>query len=144
MLHEQNTRTTTKPVVSFRQLCAIATDLLRSAPDLLDDQAEWKERVKCRVTALGIQGPTSAYVHKALAAVSMVYLRRVRTALTVAPPNPVACAPSAIAPPSRVGDDVPLTPDQRDELRTRFRAIVTGHDMPHADVQTDPDGNPLR
>lgn len=48
-------RTTERPDVGWRQLCAIGTDLLRSDPTI--DDFEWAERIKQRLVRLGFAYP---------------------------------------------------------------------------------------
>jgi len=60
----------------FRQLCAIAKDLLTKNPSLLQDPLEWKESIKDRATRLGYPSPTTADVRKVMDAVEYVHRMR--------------------------------------------------------------------
>jgi hypothetical protein len=61
---------------SYRQLCAVASDLLQRHPSLLTNSTEWKEAIKDRVTALGYPRPFSREVTKVMDAVEHVHRRR--------------------------------------------------------------------
>jgi hypothetical protein len=41
--------------IGFRQLCAVARELLENDPSI--DDAEWREAIKCRIVALGYTYP---------------------------------------------------------------------------------------
>lgn len=45
----------TRPPIGFRQLCAIARELLTDEPGI--DDADWREAIKCRIIALGYTYP---------------------------------------------------------------------------------------
>jgi hypothetical protein len=60
-------------VVEYRQLCAIATAVLREDPTI--DGAEWKERIKCRLVALGFAYPTNDRLTAALDATERAHPR---------------------------------------------------------------------
>jgi len=47
-------QTSRKPI-GFRQLCMVARELLTDEPTI--DDAEWRERIKCRIIALGFTYP---------------------------------------------------------------------------------------
>jgi hypothetical protein len=63
----------------YRQLCAIATDLLKRDPSLLMHQVEWKESIKDRATALGYPRPWSEDVRKVMDAVEFVHQKMQRS-----------------------------------------------------------------
>ena len=48
---------TRRTPIGFRQLCAIARELLTTEPTM--DDSEWRERIKCRIIALGYTYPTT-------------------------------------------------------------------------------------
>lgn len=93
-----------RPPVKWKQLCAIARALLDAAPTM--DDAEWKERIKIRVTALGYTYPAPPLsVRKAMAAVEGAMEKRGhprQAPLIPSPPRRVA--PNQIDPPWRAYD----------------------------------------
>jgi hypothetical protein len=74
-------KTTQKPSVSFRQLCAIARRELETDPSIEVDLVEWKERIKDRVTRDGYQRPTTEPVYAAMMAVNAARRRQLERRL---------------------------------------------------------------
>jgi hypothetical protein len=64
-----------RPPVTLRQLCAIAQAVLPTAPAI--DDAEWRERIKCRLIAQGWTYPTRpALISEAMTRVEHARARR--------------------------------------------------------------------
>lgn len=59
--------------IEFRQLCAIATAILRSDPTI--DGAEWKEQIKTRVARLGAASPSPEQLTAAMDATEKIHPR---------------------------------------------------------------------
>jgi hypothetical protein len=62
-----------KPI-AYRQLCAVVRSVLEQEPSI--DDAEWKERTKCRLVALGFDYPTPAELAAVLSAVERALVKR--------------------------------------------------------------------
>lgn len=137
-----------RPEVSFSALCAIATRELRADLMLLDDQVEWKERIKDRASRDGFRTPSSDQVHRAMSAVEHTWRgSTVRTNRGAPASRRVANSPSN----ARTGESLcphqppcatfhvcrdQLTPPPATEPRARRAAIIES-------AQTDLDGHPL-
>ena len=73
-----------RPTIGYRQLCAIAAQLLKANPSYIEEQADWKGAVKDRAHHLGFATPMGDIVGRALDATERVHtIRR-------APPSPAA------------------------------------------------------
>ena len=63
-----------RPTIRMPQLCAIARAEIEAAPRSND--AEWRERIKCRLVALGFSYPSPTAISDAMDRVERVLVKR--------------------------------------------------------------------
>jgi hypothetical protein len=120
---ENRRRSFDRQPIEYRQLCAIATEVLSSDPMI--DGAEWKERIKDRVARLGAAAPNPEQLSAAMDATERAH------------PRPTV-APSPRQAPS---DPPPLTQAEAARFLADIRQRVGSRDvikpMPPARVLDD-------
>lgn len=86
------TRILNRPPIQFRQLCAVARQIL--AADNLIDNFEWSEQIKARIVKLGFTYPDSdpGTIHRAMRAVE-VAMEKTGTFLRMFPDEPYQYTP---------------------------------------------------